>query len=877
MKNEIIKHFAFPEEFPTVTTGILILEKNMLITGHENGFIVQWETNTGNHKILHECKSSVTAISKSPNDRVLVGCHSGYLFYFSLSDPDQKTTLQNAKDTIASRIWRTVWPDENNLITTSTYGGLYLNQKENSEWKSSLLSGHSHSIFGIANQNDKFFASGDYRGYVNIWKKNSDLYENVDRLKIQGKVEGISWIRENSFATIDDLGHINLIELEQDTNQWKSVFEADIATSSGTCIHSTEDGKSVFAGSYTEIIQFEPDSQQLQIFNIKCSKQIFSKNNTIYVLTKGGLFSFERSEIEIPLTLVKYQYAKISLIGHTGVGKSTLCSIVVQDSNNDIRSTFGKKIWTWTIQKSDENSPERRIVFHDHGGQQTVLGTFLPFLTDSDVVLIFFKQTDRSTFEKAEEILDELKSITNTRTKIFFVQTHIDQELNEIDESKVKHLIETDQIVNCFKISPPKNLGLDEFEKELVNAISWSSPKTLAQSKSVEGIIQTISELEERNSSVVSFLEFKNIYKEIMNYDITTTHLKFLLNNLSSQGLIEYYPEVLDSIIFNDENYNELRSKIPMHVDNKKGLVTMSELQKEFGDSTYLQILDKVYLKYEIAIQDGDSRIFPDRLKHDGIIIYEPFKSFFKNPIYKDEMQFSSQHLDRGNIIKSLIELKLHCVYASYNEAVFAWENNACVYYKIEDGGGDAITGRTVKITYYVGGKQKNICDRLNKEFLDISKRLLGPIVATDDTIKKKLTKKEFDVALSFAGEQREYVEEVANILASKGIKVFYDEFFKSHLWGKDLAVYLQEVYYSKSEWCIMFLSKQYVEKAWPTHERKSALARDVEVRGGYILPVKFDDIEIPGLQHTVSYQNAKAQSPQEIAQLFLEKLKKNN
>ena len=43
------------------------------------------------------------------------------------------------------------------------------------------------------------------------------------------------------------------------------------------------------------------------------------------------------------------------------------------------------------VQKNNDKIPERRIIFHDHGGQETVLGTYLPFLTDSDIILIFFQ------------------------------------------------------------------------------------------------------------------------------------------------------------------------------------------------------------------------------------------------------------------------------------------------------------------------------------------------------------------------------------------------------------------------------------------------------------------------------------------------------
>jgi hypothetical protein len=42
-----------------------------------------------------------------------------------------------------------------------------------------------------------------------------------------------------------------------------------------------------------------------------------------------------------------------------------------------------------------------------------------------------------------------------------------------------------------------------------------------------------------------------------------------------------------------------------------------------------------------------------------------------------------------------------------------------------------------------------------------------------------------YDVTLSFAGEDREYVGQVAKILESKGTKVFYDKFEEADLWGK--------------------------------------------------------------------------------------------
>jgi len=50
---------------------------------------------------------------------------------------------------------------------------------------------------------------------------------------------------------------------------------------------------------------------------------------------------------------------------------------------------------------------------------------------------------------------------------------------------------------------------------------------------------------------------------------------------------------------------------------------------------------------------------------------------------------------------------------------------------------------------------------------------------------------KQFDVALSFAGEDREYVEQVADMLRRMGIQVFYDKYELVTLWGKNLYDYL--------------------------------------------------------------------------------------
>ena len=90
----------------------------------------------------------------------------------------------------------------------------------------------------------------------------------------------------------------------------------------------------------------------------------------------------------------------------------------------------------------------------------------------------------------------------------------------------------------------------------------------------------------------------------------------------------------------------------------------------------------------------------------------------------------------------------------------------------------------------------------------------------------------EYDVGLSFAGEQRDYVGQVANELKVRGIRVFFDDYERETLWGKDLYAHLSEVYQHMCRFCVIFVSEEYAAKVWPTRERESAQARALKEKG---------------------------------------------
>lgn len=164
--------------------------------------------------------------------------------------------------------------------------------------------------------------------------------------------------------------------------------------------------------------------------------------------------------------------------------------------------------------------------------------------------------------------------------------------------------------------------------------------------------------------------------------------------------------------------------------------------------------------------------------------------------------------------------------------------------------------------------------------------KILGKFYITKPTIEKytyffkkihkvlMIKKYEYDIALSFAGENRIYVEKVAKFLKKNNISVFYDKYEQVNLWGKDLYQHLNNVYKNKSQFCVVFVSEFYAKKLWTNHELKSAQERAFNENKEYILPVRFDETIIPGLNSTTGYINLNNVSEKGLSEMIINKLK---
>jgi len=130
-----------------------------------------------------------------------------------------------------------------------------------------------------------------------------------------------------------------------------------------------------------------------------------------------------------------------------------------------------------------------------------------------------------------------------------------------------------------------------------------------------------------------------------------------------------------------------------------------------------------------------------------------------------------------------------------------------------------------------------------------------------------------WDVAISFAGEQRPIAEEIRAKLNTAGYTVFYD-FDQQHLlWGANLRRKLADVYANEAEYMLILLSKEYPEKEWPAFEYEIAKDARRKRPKTYILPLLVDDANIVGLSHDYGHLDLRRMSTDEVVRVLIDKI----
>lgn len=149
----------------------------------------------------------------------------------------------------------------------------------------------------------------------------------------------------------------------------------------------------------------------------------------------------------------------------------------------------------------------------------------------------------------------------------------------------------------------------------------------------------------------------------------------------------------------------------------------------------------------------------------------------------------------------------------------------------------------------------------------------LADLNEIERSVRVRKTRFPWDVAVSFAGEDRGIVEEFRQLMNAAGYTVFYDFDEQHKLWGENLRRKLVDVYTHDAQYMVVFLSKHYPEKDWTSFELEIAREARTKRTETYLLPIIVDDVAVVGISKDVCHVDLRRTRIQEVTELLIRKI----
>lgn len=137
------------------------------------------------------------------------------------------------------------------------------------------------------------------------------------------------------------------------------------------------------------------------------------------------------------------------------------------------------------------------------------------------------------------------------------------------------------------------------------------------------------------------------------------------------------------------------------------------------------------------------------------------------------------------------------------------------------------------------------------------------------------ITSQLFDVALSFPGEVRSYVESVARELERLigPDSYFYDNHYQAQLARPSLDTLLQDIYRNRARLIVVFLCEKYQEKEWCGVEFRAIREIIKERENQRVMFIRMDEGRVDGVFGTDGYIDGRKYTPMEMASFIQERV----
>ena len=136
-----------------------------------------------------------------------------------------------------------------------------------------------------------------------------------------------------------------------------------------------------------------------------------------------------------------------------------------------------------------------------------------------------------------------------------------------------------------------------------------------------------------------------------------------------------------------------------------------------------------------------------------------------------------------------------------------------------------------------------------------------------------------YDFAISYCADNIKYVQQVVDEIKNKNYNIFFDRYNYDRLVCTFLHEELYNIFTYESKQAILFISNEYLTRAHPMWEARSAVAESV-FRPNYLLVVLSDDVDIEKISKALCinrnylYIRQSEHTPQSLANLLIEKSK---
>lgn len=740
---------------------------------------------------LAKFNGKIIAISKINSKEFVIVCYSGDVVIYNLVT--RKTNFISRGETDRDQISRLLIINQKMFVCGGISGILTLWAHRDQRWKKFNIQTFPRPIFCIDWISQKEFVTIDYEGNTSVSTLIRKNYIKTRRINpTLGMLQRAAIIDEKSFAIVEQSGRVFLFERENDSFRLGGALALSSANGQALKFHFSK----LVCGTDREVIFIDPTTFEARyIKGIQC-RQLRVIGDKLIILSRDNIiYTNENKAIDLKLHKT-FRYAKIGLIGHTGVGKSSLCFFLKhrKAEGGKLKSSFGRKVWEINVGEGFNISGDQKILFYDVAGQESQLFTFFPNFADSNVILAVYKQTDRKTFDIALSNIKELKNYTSTPCKYFLIQNFKDDPHNTLEGFNFNECLLDYGIDDVIRISSKTGENLNDLVNRITKSIDWSRAPKIVQSKQFLAVSEQIMKLSDEDLDIKT-ISVSNFRKRLST-EVSERHLKYILTTLTNQGIIEFIPDI-DRLVINDERFNALRSKIPERIRNNGGWYFKSKLIKDLSKNDPI-IESYIYFHIKL-LQDNleavlcnkgpkfrETVVIPRILKEEDVEISSEYLNLLPEKNI-ESFTTSAENFPWFFFLSAIKEYNLSIIEISQNSALLTnREDKFCfqIILGLEHRG----RSKKLNVSLVTGGRSETLTTDIE---LKIKKMLLSLFTEVDsDEMEKFLEQKEGanenvnstvkpTVYISYAHKDEihgNWVHNLASNLQHNGVKCALDQ-----------------------------------------------------------------------------------------------------